>query len=456
MQSRSWLVFLCDACEQPIKAGAAWRGRAVECPSCGAYTTPGPDAREVHAPEEAGEEVTKTKVVPAPRGNDGGDWDAAPDAGTEDKSAFLSKIATAVPGEAAPLVRVNMKRRKLEAALQAEGDPDPNRPRGTLRHRRHHGRADSEVTFGILKRVLWVGVIGLLGTVCYLGYGIWKKPPPTVLTLDSAAAQDRPLANMVYPDYSEKLEASLERLVKVRDVDQLLAVVRHRQRVEPLIRKFYTRDNPWVMLPGDMRVSSEKTPAVVENFIGIQPTTANSGAEWFLFFERVGGDFLLDWESMVGHSEVPWAEFIEKRVATPTVMRAFMKVGGTTGYYDGRYTQDGWHCYQLTDRNLDHFIYGYTRPGSEADIRIQKVMIQPGSKPGTDRSCFAILRLKYPEEATNHRQVEIVEFIENGWLLKEAGAAPAPTVPAPAAPATLLEPPVLAPVVSPSPSPTAP
>jgi hypothetical protein len=44
-------------------------------------------------------------------------------------------------------------------------------------------------------------------------------------------------------------------------------------------------------------------------------------------------------------------------------------------------------------------------------------LIVPGERSRKALVCHAVVRLRYPEGSTNSRQVEIVEFVEKGWML---------------------------------------
>ena len=60
---------------------------------------------------------------------------------------------------------------------------------------------------------------------------------------------------------------------------------------------------------------------------------------------------------------------------------------------------------------------GYVAKNGPVDAALQKALIVPGERSRKALVCHAVVRLRYPEMSTNGRQVEIVEFVEKGWML---------------------------------------
>jgi hypothetical protein len=60
---------------------------------------------------------------------------------------------------------------------------------------------------------------------------------------------------------------------------------------------------------------------------------------------------------------------------------------------------------------------GYVVKNGPVDAALQQALIVPGERSRKALVCHAVVRLRYPEGSTNSRQVEIVEFVEKGWML---------------------------------------
>ena len=427
METREWLLFSCRACRSMVKVPPAMAGIPVVCPTCRTKVTVPEDARHVSeevtpGPSSLPSRQTEGKVRDGYEGWEKGRRNVG------EKDSFLSKIGTS-PSPAArpdveplPQVRVNMRKKKHEQLYSADGDPEAAvteaAPRRGERRKRTKIRSTGTAFSILLQRTLFVFVILAAIAAAVVGYREWKKPAPGRSGLAAGSEEVETLERMAYSSYRKDLEMAVAKMRSVARIEDLLPLVRDRSRVEPAIRKYYDREHPWIPLPVNARVAPDQDPAAQGNYVVV-------GLELEAYkvipvsFEWTGTEFLLDWESFVGYGELRWAQFTSQRPTKPTLMRTVVKVGPSTSYFDGIFQSTEWHCYQLTDRESEHFLYGYTKIGSEVDVQLQKAVFTALNAAAAQKESYAVMRVQYPPDAKNVRQVEITEYLENGWLIRE-------------------------------------
>lgn len=153
-----------------------------------------------------------------------------------------------------------------------------------------------------------------------------------------------------------------------------------------------------------------------KNFVAL--TLENSHFDNFMVtFERTPKGFLLDWPSYVGYGEMSLAELQSQKPKNPVLMRFLVR---DRDYYNLEFSEDKkLKSYELATQDNDRVIYGYAlRESAEHST----IAFHARSKP----TLFCVLKVKFPENSSSDRQVEIVEFVQNGWVLREDDA-PFPT-----------------------------
>ena len=77
-----------------------------------------------------------------------------------------------------------------------------------------------------------------------------------------------------------------------------------------------------------------------------------------------GGQFRLDWESMIAYSDMGWEEFIAKKPTAPTLFRCF---AAKHDYYNHEFLdRERYACFVLTNRETFQQIYAFAERGSKA------------------------------------------------------------------------------------------
>ena len=183
-----------------------------------------------------------------------------------------------------------------------------------------------------------------------------------------------------------------------------LTFARDPERVGPLMERYYQTvpegaikfrepENGWTMQPFD----SFLLATVVTDEYKQLPIAVE---------RQEDGGFLVDWESFVGYSEIPWEEFMVDLPPRPFLVRAQVSVGD---YFNYGFEDTEWFCVCLQDRRLEHTAYGYIEQGSQLGKDIFKIL-------DSQRMAHLTLKLSAPGDGKASNQFLITEFVANGWV----------------------------------------
>ncbi len=430
MEKYEWLVFTCRACRRVIKLAPAMAGKHVVCPHCRTKVTVPKDAAII-------EEAPAQSQIPAARNDDGmmsqlrGTGREAWEVGgrvTGGDIEFRERLHTTSAPEMQPdpdkaMRRVNMRRKKHESLHKDFDDPEES-----LRRKRHRKTKNKGAAFNqTFVRMLVFFVIVLAITAGWLGWKEWHKPKPQQVHKPTHVqnAPEEPaqspggtkLDMRSFAEYGPALVATVRKFVSAPTIEDLLPLVRDRQRVEAKVRAYYTTERPWKPLEINNRFEPSDQFTVDGDFIVLQLVLANFD-EMPISLERKGDTFLVDWESFTGYGEMSWDEFQAKRPVLPVVMRVVVERSRNTDYWNEAFTDHTTHtCYLLRDLKNEHHLSGYALQTSPVDSKLRQYLT-PLPPPASLQRTLAVLRLRYPPNSKGAHQVEIVEFLENGWVFR--------------------------------------
>lgn len=389
MPETDQLIVQCPACGGRLRTSRGNIGNKVGCPTCQAAVT-------VVDPSATGPVPMivdpRRKLGVAPRGHD-----AAPDEdGFKDRLRRTSEPTFIVDPDNPVMVRRNLRKKKLEAAL-TQWDQSTQR--------RHHRRSRRS-------RRIMTGLVVASGLVIlFLGRIFWQRlhrsaPPGGTSPPSSPVA--RPLELQAAGDFQDQVWLTVQKFCTASNSAALLPLIREPGRVAPLIKQFYNSDNPWIPFALARRPDLAHLE-VHRNFV-VFPLPLADFSTRPIALEQTPEGFRVDWESFVGYSELSWADLRRTRPRRPVLLRAVVK---PTDYFNLDFPPGSPHrCYQLTDFHSDHVLWGYVPLGGDIELQIQKILL-------TAPTVHAVLRVRYPETSTNDRQLEITEVLEKGWIFRE-------------------------------------
>lgn len=385
MSEPDQIVISCPACGGRLRAPREAVGGQVGCPTCQALIVVRDPAATAPVPMIID---PRRKLGVSPRGS------AAPAA----DPSFKDRLRTT----AEPTLQVDpenpvMKRRDWRK--QKHGDTLTDWDRQPRRHHRQ-GRTRRLMTGLSLASAVLVLVLGGI---------FWQRlnrPQPT--RSDFAATEGRPLELQAGSDFRDQVWQTIQQFCAAPNPAAFLPLLREPERVGPLLKRFYNSENPWTPLPLARRPDLTGLQ-VHRNFVVLNLPLADYGSRP-IALEQTPAGFRIDWESFVGYSELAWGELRRTRPRHPVVLRAVVK---PSDYYNLDFPSATTHrCYQISDINSDHVLYGYVPLGSDSELQVKKILL---NAPQIN----AVLRVRYPEKSTNDRQLEITEVLEKGWIFRE-------------------------------------
>jgi hypothetical protein len=261
-----------------------------------------------------------------------------------------------------------------------------------------------------------IGIAGLTGAVAWFAWKSLSTPPPSSI----AVLPDRPAGLEVVPQetYAPELLRTIRQFLTAPDVDAALPFLRDRPRVEPAIRRFYSAEQPWKPM-APRTVAPADVPITPMGRFAVARISLEDFSNVLVAAEQTSDGFRIDWESFAAYGEIPWPDFMAKQPRQPVVMRVVIRRSPDTISYGNDFPdRTQWESYQLNDGSGGHILAGYAAKNSPADVLIQQALLVPGSGPRPSLECLAIVKLRYPENSSSPREVEIAEFIERGWILR--------------------------------------
>ncbi len=206
----------------------------------------------------------------------------------------------------------------------------------------------------------------------------------------------------------DRIMACLRTYCGAGSIDNLLPVVRHPERVRPLMERWYQRH--------------ELKASKLDSLNLFQPLTLeNRGSYWLvscsiedgskrrlLLEETEGGRVLVDWESDVCYQPMDWDLYCQEK---PTGSFDFRVRINEDNYFSHEFSDSTkWACYQLNTLRGDEVIYGYVNRQSPFGQQIHELL--QANKSG---EVSVILRISRPTDLKSPRGVVIERLMSPRW-----------------------------------------
>lgn len=355
--TRRWSGFVCPDCRFVFRVPRDHDGHGVICPSC---------RRVLKIPSP--EDQTPALVIPLP------------------------VAAETSPGS------IRKKRRRKSHRSESH---DWDRAGGERRTSSHRDR----------RQMRWMliggsGFLVLAVAAAFLAMRDNDQEPPPVATVATDAAAPVVQAP-VFSEASFLAEAELvaKRFLEAKTIDELLPLVRHPDITGPRIRAFHPDGT---LEPAGMSAFNTNFELVAAGSgYTVQVRTAEYAEKTLAMFPTPDG-VRIDWESWVGWSEMPWADFVKTR---PTEAKLFRVMLGPVDYYNFNFTDDlKWRSYRLVSPDGEHSLYAYVERDSVLDARLLP--------PPDTKQIPLTLSLKFPPDSDSPNQVLVEKWHADGWVLE--------------------------------------
>jgi hypothetical protein len=215
----------------------------------------------------------------------------------------------------------------------------------------------------------------------------------------------------------DRIEAVLRKVCTATSVDELAAIVRHPERVTPLMRIYY-ENNP--MTSVGLKAVKSLQPMTIDrqgNF-WIATVLQDDGKSRSLIIEILeSGQPRVDWETLVCHQPMKWDDFVATRPAgTSLDFRVYVEPDSFFSHEFGN--SELWMSFRLTALESEETLFGYARTDSPEAAVLRQLIEQNGGRRST-----LILRLIIPEGITSRRGVVIEKVVNPRWLYVDSPAS---------------------------------
>jgi hypothetical protein len=208
----------------------------------------------------------------------------------------------------------------------------------------------------------------------------------------------------------DSIEAGIRNYFSHTTVEELIPLVRHSERVAPLMRKYY-KDKP--VFIGTVDSIKMFQPLLIDTRTNFWMVAAvlNNGHRPLVIVEVMdSGEVLVDWESLVCHQPMDWTEYARTRPAEkPLDFRVYAE---PSDFHSHEFENSSeWLCVRLTAMDSTEFLFGYARLDSLEAIKLRTLIRMNGMNKTS-----LILRLKIPEGLKSPRGVLIEKVVSPRWI----------------------------------------
>jgi len=197
-----------------------------------------------------------------------------------------------------------------------------------------------------------------------------------------------------------------EAFLTATSIDQILPLVRDRERLKPHILAFYPDGK--IEPSGLAKFNSTGRVSYKDSFASFSIQTPDFRTKQLAFVDGADG-LKVDWESWVGWSEMPWDKLIESRPTRPVLIRATLK---WIEYYNFDFSEESkWRSFRLVSPDGEYALYGYAERNSLLDQRLR-----PSEKTA---SVAVTLQIRFPKDGEARNQAVIEDYVADGWVVPD-------------------------------------
>lgn len=220
---------------------------------------------------------------------------------------------------------------------------------------------------------------------------------------------EKPLSSFDPAEWEQRCRSFLD----ARTMDELLPLVRHRDRLESIIRSHHQRYP--LQAPGLHSLVMEPPVERGGEKVATVSIVTKSYDSIRLHLCETSSGVKVDWESWVGSCEMPWEDLMKEKPTSPKWVRAFVS---PSNYYNMDFLDEvRWRCYRLRAADRERWIFGYLDSSAPSQRALIDRMDQAGAVD--DAEIPMTLKICYPDHAPSNHQVIIVDWLTEGWFVSE-------------------------------------
>jgi len=219
------------------------------------------------------------------------------------------------------------------------------------------------------------------------------------------AREDREAGDLI-----ARIEAVTRKFFDTTDVNELSRLVRHPERVTPLMHAYYGGK----AIPAQgIRRTKMLQPVTLDscgNFWMETVELANHETRNLLIEVLDSGEPRIDWETLVCYQPMKWDTFASERPASTTL--DFRVYAEQDSFFSHEFSDsEVWNCFRLTALDSEETLFGYAKRTDQVSRDILEILNQ-SHRP----RCSIIVRLSIPEGLQSRRGVVIEKMLSPRWL----------------------------------------
>ena len=212
----------------------------------------------------------------------------------------------------------------------------------------------------------------------------------------------------------DRMEKLTRKFFETTNIDALTRLVRHPDRVRPLMERHYSGQPP---IASPVLRINQMQPITVENRAAFWMTTVELVDKQVrnLIIEVLdNGEARIDWETLVCHQPMKWDTFAAERPAGQSFdFRVYLE---PDNFFSHEFADsERWNSYRLTTRDSEESLFGYAAAGEESSRLLNEQL-----RKSQGRKCSVILRLRIPEGIQSRLGVVIEKVLSPRWLYLES------------------------------------
>lgn len=208
----------------------------------------------------------------------------------------------------------------------------------------------------------------------------------------------------------ERIEESLAIFSQAPDIDSMASIIRHPDRVKPLMEDHYSRHSFQPL--GRPRIESMRPLTLGQHGDFWMATLSFDQSEKrnLIIQTDQDGPARIDWETFVCYQPMAWDDYARERpMGTTMDFRVYLEPDSLYSHEFRNSTL--WDCYILTALDNEEMLFGYIRadnPSAE--------LLREWFRRFPSRKAPMVLRLSLPEDLTSPRGVVIDQVLSVRWI----------------------------------------
>lgn len=242
--------------------------------------------------------------------------------------------------------------------------------------------------------------------------GVKKAEEQTdkLVAQSQSALESESEENLKASQLIDRIDKTIRTFFAENNVDARSRLVRHPERVRPLMEAFYGTEP----IPPKRHLRTELVQSLTidsrSNFWVVSAKFADQTTLNLILEILDTGEPLIDWEMMVNYQPMPWDRYATERPANTSLdFRVYIEADNLFSHEFADPSR--WICFRLTAQDSDESLFGY----ANANEPIGQDLLQLLNRNQGQKTAV-ILRLNIPAGLQSRRGVIIEKLVSPRWI----------------------------------------